>query len=234
MEGDLVLAGLRPRTIQAYLDAVAGLAHHYGRSPERINQTEVRQYLLYLTEERRLAPNTMRPVVAGLKFFYSHTLPRDWKTLHSIRIPKTQSLPVVLIPDQVWALIEATEALHFRTFFRVAYTCGLRPGDARHLEVGDIDGPRRILHIRHTKGGNQRCVPMPQATLEALREYWATHRHPKWLFPSRAALQWIAQAPGPMSERGVQRAFQKVVQHLGLKRKGLCPHTLRHSYATTM
>jgi len=77
-------------------------------------------------------------------------------------------------------------------------------------------------------------VPLPQATLDALREYWRTHRHPKWLFPSRASRANMAQAEKPMSERGIQRAFAEVVRSLGLKQKGLCPHSLRHSYATAM
>ena len=49
-------------------------------------------------------------------------------------------------------------------------------------------------YVRHTKGHSQRSVPLPQATLDALREYWKTHRHPQWLFPGRADLKQIAAA----------------------------------------
>ena len=47
-------------------------------------------------------------------------------------------------------------------------------------------------------------------------------------------LKTIAAADKPISERSVQRVFANVVQTLGFKMKGLCPHTLRHSYATAL
>ena len=91
-----------------------------------------------------------------------------------------------------------------------------------------------LLRVRTTKGLNERTVPLPIETLRVLRQYWATHRNPRWLFPSRAALEEIASTAKPISERSVQRGLQQVVASLGWKIPGLCVHTLRHSYATAM
>lgn len=176
----------------------------------------------------------MRPILGAIKFLYRVTLPRDWPTLAAMRIPKSFKLPAVLVPEKVWQLIDATTSLHLQTFFRTAYSCGLRPGDARHLTTHDVDSDRMMLHVRTTKGLSERCVPLPQATLVALREYWGTHRNPRWLFPSRASVATILSAQQPISERSVQRGFQMVVQSLGWQQTGLRPHTLRHSYATAM
>jgi integrase/recombinase XerD len=54
----LQVRGMAVRTQQAYIDAVAGLARHYGRSPDVLTADEVQRYLLHLLRERKCAaPN---------------------------------------------------------------------------------------------------------------------------------------------------------------------------------
>ena len=52
---ELQLHRKSPRTIQAYVNAVAQLARHYGRSPEGISLEEVRGFLHYLITQRKVA-----------------------------------------------------------------------------------------------------------------------------------------------------------------------------------
>jgi integrase len=75
-------------------------------------------------------------------------------------------------------------------------------------------------------------VPLPSSTLAALRAYWATHRHPTWLFPATGRdHRQAAVAECPMERSSVQGALRRVVRELGF-RKTISIHTLRHSYAT--
>ena len=69
-------------------------------------------------------------------------------------------------------------------------------------------------------------------TLAVLRQYWATHRNPAWLFPAtgRDGRQ-AATADQPMTRTSVQKAMSRVVHELDFK-KAISVHTLRHSYAT--
>lgn len=225
----LLIAGNVPQTADNYLSHIAQLAEYYRKSPDQLSEEQVRKYLLLRKQQLKL--NSMRPIVAAIKFFYSQTVPRDWQTLRSVRIPQVRTLPVVLIPEKVWQLIDA---FHWQVFFRTSYTTGLRSGDTRHLTIHDVEADRQQLHVRKTKNSNERIVPLPQATLEALREYWKTHRHRKWLFPSRANLRQMHLAERPVCAKSVQRAFHKVVESLNWKIPGLRPHTFRHSYATAM
>jgi site-specific recombinase XerD len=96
------------------------------------------------------------------------------------------------------------------------------------LQVADIDGARKLLHVRLGKGAKDRYVPLPERTLEMLRAHWITHRHPVWLFPARKG---VTPATGPMCESGVQRAFRAALQESGIQKRASV-HTLRHSYAT--
>lgn len=174
----------------------------------------------------------MRPVVGGLKFFYSVTCPRQWQWLHNIRLPKTRKLPVILSREQVRRLIERTGLLHFRAFFQLCYTCGLRLGDAKQLQPGDVDAERGQILVRNSKGAKDRVVPIPSATIELLRVLWKSHRNRHLMFPSRADKRCLSTTTQPMSDRSIQRAFQVVVQEMKLSKAGIRLHTLRHSYAT--
>ncbi len=99
--------------------------------------------------------------------------------------------------------------------------------------MSQIDSARMLLHIQKGKGGKDRYVPLPEGTCQLLRHYWATHRHPKWLFPGRRRR---GERPGmdatkPMNERGMRTALKQAVAAQGI-RKAVSVHTLRHSYAT--
>ncbi len=78
MTRDLQLAGLNPGTQQLYLRAVRQLAAYYMLSPDRLSERQVEHYLLYVRDELAVAKGTFEPLLAGLKFFYRHTLGYDW------------------------------------------------------------------------------------------------------------------------------------------------------------
>lgn len=160
------------------------------------------------------------------------TCPREWDALHAIRLPKSRTLPVILSREQVQRLISGTQLPHFRAFFQLCYTCGLRLGDAKQLQPGDIDADRGQVLIRNSKGSKDRIVPIPAGTIDLLRTFWRTHRNRQLMFPSRSPLSEISTTARPMSERSIQRAFQVFVQELNLAKSGIRLHSLRHSYAT--
>jgi integrase/recombinase XerD len=208
------------------------LAEHFGRSPDQLTEAQVRQYLLL--RRKQLALNSMRPILGAIKFFYRVTAPRNWATLAAMRLPKGRTIPKVLIPERCWHIISAAETLHLKAALQVAYTCGLRNIDTRHLRPIDIDSDRMLLRVCHSKGRHQRTVPLSQSTLDVLRQYWSEHRNPHWLFPSRANLKQIGAAVKPTSERALQRGLSLIVKSLGWSDAGIVFHTLRHSYATAM
>src|SRR5437879_1791989 len=114
MDGDLVVRGMSVRTREAYLRAVAGLAKHYGRRPDRISEREVQNYLLHLIEERKLAWSSCNIVTQGLKFFYRVTLKRPEAQFAVPRARQPQKLPQILSREEVGTLIEKTRNLKHR------------------------------------------------------------------------------------------------------------------------
>ena len=58
MMEDMQLHGLSKGTQKTYANAIRRLAEHYGKSPDRITEEELRQYFLYLTYEKQLGRGT--------------------------------------------------------------------------------------------------------------------------------------------------------------------------------
>jgi integrase/recombinase XerD len=209
---------------------VRQLAEHYHKSPDQVDEEELRQYLLYLKNEKKAARSSCLVAINGLKFFYRYTLQRAWPSAAFVRLPKEKKLPVVLSRGEVSCVLGQVGRFHYRVCLNTIYSCGLRLKEGVQLQVSQIDSARMVLHLRHSKGQKDRCVPLPERTLQLLRSYWLTHRHPVWLFPKRNG--WSQRSPSePMDVSGVQRAFRAALQASGLQKQATV-HTLRHSYAT--
>jgi hypothetical protein len=129
----------------------------------------------------------MRPIVGALKFFFRVTVPRPWSTLQALRLPKSNTLPQVLLPQRCWQLIDATKTSHLQTVFRAMYTCGLRGVDV-HLRPQDIDADRMILRVCTTKGHYQREVGVKETGFTSVLHTWGRdltyHPHVHVLIPA--------------------------------------------------
>lgn len=98
---DMQLRGLSARTQGAYATAVRQLAEHYHRSPDQITEEDLRQYFLLLATEKQVARTTATIALCGIRFFFTHTLHRDWPTLQFVRPAPSTRLPTVLSRDEV-------------------------------------------------------------------------------------------------------------------------------------
>lgn len=211
-----------PRTIETYVRALARIARHYNLSPDRLTAEQIRAYQLKLIDDG-LSWSLFNQFSCALRFLFAHVCHRP-DIVPDIPFVKTpRKLPQVLSPAEVRDLLQAVEVAHYRTFFRLLYGTGLRISEGLHLRLADIDGPRRLLWVRHGKGGKDRCVPLGKTLLEELREHYKQVRPRDWLFPNKDGL--------PFHPVTLQKALKRAAARAGLTRP-LSVHTLRHSYAT--
>jgi len=176
---ELKLQGMAPKTISAYSRAVRRIAAFFDCCPDHLTSQDLKRYFAALVDSHSWS--TVKLDRCGLQFFYYHTLGKQWEWVDIFRPPKVQSLPDVLTIEETWRLINSVRKLRYRVFFLTVYSMGLRLGEGLQLEVGDIDAAHRRVHVRLGKGKKDRYVPLPGVTLDALRRYWATHRHPRLL-----------------------------------------------------
>lgn len=214
----LKLQGLSDKTIDVYSRAVRRIAQRYVCCPDQLTTEQLEVHFAELVKSHSWS--TVKVDRNGLQFFYQHVLKRDWSWINIIKAPKIQSLPDILTLSEVERLIGATRKLRYRVFLLATYSMGLRLGETLALEVGDIDGERKQVHIRRGKGHKDRLVPLPDLTYQALRALWCKHRHPRLLFPNAVgSSERIRNAMTHMDRGGAQAAMKAVVQHCGIKKK---------------
>ena len=228
----LQLKGLSERTQESYVRAVRQLAEHYHKAPDLITEEELRQYFLFIKNVKHYSRNTMTIAICGIRFCYEQTLKRHWGIFGIVRPAPEKKLPVILSRAEVRDVLRRVRLLRYQVCLTTLYSCGLRLQEGTHLQVADIDSGRLMIHVRHGKGAKDRYVPLPERTLELLRQYWVTHRHPVLLFPAEGRDHIdLAKATEPMSKSSLQKAFRAALIESG-NHKRASVHTLRHSWAT--
>jgi len=242
--GDMQLAGFAERTQRSYVRHLRQVQDHIGRNPAALSEEEIRAYLLWAVNERKWARKTLTIALSAIKFFWERTLQRPWMLAKVFRPALNHTLPVVLSVEEVAQILAHVPLLRYRAMLTAIYSCGLRLGEAVRLEVGDVDGERKLLHIRHPKGRKDRFVPVPDRALDLMRDFYRTHRNPTWIFPRPgrgrgserlwSKVPWnlnpMHRAAMPVTLGPVQMAFRKALKASGIAKSAHVP-TLRHSYA---
>lgn len=224
MLDDLRIRNFSLHTIDAYIRAVSQFARHFGRSPQLLGPEHVREYLLFLLNEKKASWSTLNIAVCGLKFFYSVTLGCEWKDSKVPFPKKEKKLPVILSVAEITAFFAVIENLKHWTIFTLMYATGLRISEALHLVADDIDNSRMVIRVRLGKGKKDRYVPLSPTLLNSLRNYWRAYRPAFWLFPGQIAGH-------PLNRGSVERLCPRFREAAGIK-KAVTPHTMRHCFAT--
>lgn len=235
------LKDFKPPTKKEYVRCVRRLADHFQGDPASLGEDQLRQYFLFLRQNKNFSGSAMSIVKAAFQLFFRQHLGRaHWNVFSELVIRRHAPLPLVLSREEVQRTLGCLREERFRVCLRLIYHCGLRVGEAVKIKVSDIDAAQGRLHIRLGKGGKDRYVPITPRMVDELRAFWKTHRNPVWLFPAPGR-SWrerreerhavLGRATTFMSVSAVQNAFRMARAQSGIHPQS-CVHTLRHCYAT--
>ena len=225
MQADMRLRNLRPSTQTSYLGCIRSFAAYHKRSPAEMGAKEVRDYLVYLRDERNFHPVTIQGYVAALRFLYANTLGRPDVVRPWLSPRKQHKLPRILSGTQVGNLLSAIKSIKYRAVLMTTYGAGLRVSETCRLQVEDIDSQKMLLRIREGKGGAERYAMLSHRLLLVLRTYWKHVRPPKpYLFPGH-------RPDTPLHPASVRQVLHIVAEECGIA-EPVTPHLLRHSFAT--
>ena len=220
------LRNLSNHSQRAYLAAVTGIARHYRRSPDKITNKMIEDYLLYLKNEKGNSPNSCGSILTGLRFFYKNVMKKEISVGYSVRkIPR--KLPTVLTKEQVWKIICASQNLKHRLILMTTYAAGLRASEVIALKPKHIESERMLIKVEDGKGKKDRYTILSVKLLDELRHYYMKFRPITYLFPS----SYKQTKDKPLSFEAVRSIYEKARKNADVK-KGEGLHTLRHSFAT--
>jgi site-specific recombinase XerD len=233
MTEDMQLRNLSSETQRAYVHYISGLAQFYQTSPEHLDVEEIREYQLYLVQQRRLSPESVNTFVSAATFLYAVTLEAVWPegVLPRARVP--HKLPVVLSQEEIAGFFRCVSTLRYRAALMTAYGTGLRVSEVVALRVGDIDSGRLLIRVRQGKGKKDRYAMLSPRLLEVLRMWWRC-LHPAGQGHKASSEDWLF--PGfrrgrHMNAESLQTVCRGAAQLAGLNKR-VTVHTLRHSFAT--
>jgi integrase/recombinase XerD len=200
-------SGLSARTIARRLSSISG-------------------FYAYLVA-RGDTPVTANPVPRGLS-----TRRRGGKRrqVPLVRVPRT--LPKILSPGEVKALLGALRTQRDRAMVYAMVLGGLRRCEVVGLGLGDIQVPERSLFIAEGKGGHQRVIPISNTFFASVGGYLRDER-PKGISTDRVFVTLKGPNRGqPMTRDGVDKILQAAKARAGLER-ATC-HQLRHTCLTRL
>ena len=216
LNSELRLRGFSPLTVRNYSFFADKFLKHANKDAANLDAQDAKNYLSSLFESK--SKNTIMLAAAALKFFYVEVLKKDFS---EIKMPKKErSLPAVLTPDEVRALIGSADTEKSRLIISLLYSSGLRVSELVNLKVSDINSQDGTGWVRRGKGGKDRLIIISPTLVKGLYEYLEGRSN-----------QYIFSKEKPLTTRNIQKIIKLTSKRAGIQKK-VTPHTLRHSFAT--
>ena len=124
----------------------------------------------------------------------------------------------------------------YHCLFGLLAVSGIRIGEARNLEVRDVDIDAAVLTVRGAKFGRDRLVPLHGTTCAVLADYIA-RRERHWRGRPVSSYLFVSSRGNRLDKADVTRTFHKLSRRIGLRGEtdshGPRLHDLRHRFATS-
>ena len=224
----LVFRNYSKHTVANYVKELNHLCVHYDCDPELISADQLDDYLFHLVTSKEFGPNKISMAMASFVHFYYNIAktPDKVKRLRSPKIPSR--IPLVITPGQVFEFIEGLDLLRDKVIIQLLYSTGIRVSECVQIRKHDINKDRMVIRIPEGKGKKGRYVPLSPMMLGQLDRYYELYEPEDYLFYGRGKNYGI-----PLNRTTVNRIVRKAKIILDTTAE-ITPHTLRHSFATTL
>ena len=185
-------------------------------------------------------PTSLSRILAGVHSFYTFmvlTGELDSDPMELLEFPKKpQHLPDVLSVAEVDAIeseidLSLPEGQRNKAIIEVLFSCGLRVSELCTLKLSDLYLDEGFIRV-NGKGSKQRLVPISDKAVKELRLYFID-RNTIDIKPGYEDFVFISKRKKNISRIMVFHFLKELVEKAGIH-KTVSPHTLRHSFATSL
>lgn len=223
VQQELRLRNYSFRTIKTYRNCLrVWLSWLSPVRPREATSEQMRVFLLEMIEAGS-SRSLVDQYISALRILYCELYGWDLDRFDLVRPRRERSLPRVPTRNEILRMADALENRRHRLAILLLYAAGLRVSELVHLDVGDLDLPRLLLHIRTAKGRKDRISLLSERLVEDLAWLRADREPDQPLFVGRTRGRW--------STRSVQNVVARAARIAGVPGR-VTPHILRHYAAS--
>lgn len=226
-------------TIDAYMRDIDKLAQFTDVALTAVTQQDLQAFLASLFDVG-ISPRSQARILSGIRTFYKFLLLDGFieqDPTELIESPKVgEHIPEVLSVEEVDMLENAidlsmAEGQRNKAIIEVLFSCGLRVSELVNLKMSNLYLEEGFLRVIG-KGNKERLVPISRRAIDELR-YWFIDRNAMSIKPGEQDYVFLNRRGAHLTRTMILIMIKRLGIAAGIK-KTISPHTLRHSFATSL
>ena len=234
--------GYSANTLDAYLRDVDKLFRYLAL--EQVDMLDVKledlEHFAAFISDLGIGPRSLARILSGVRQFYRFLVVDGYLEVDPTELlesPKQPDhLPEVLSTAEVDLLEQAIDLTKWeghrnRAIIEVLFSCGLRVSELTNLKLSNLYVDEQYIRVMG-KGSKERLVPISPRALDELN-YWFADRNEMKIKPGEEDYVFLNRRGHHLTRTMILIMIKRYALEAGIK-KTISPHTLRHSFATSL
>lgn len=234
--------GYSANTLDAYLRDVDKLLRYL--AIEQVDVLDVKledlEHFAAFISDLDIGPRSLARILSGVRQFYRFLVVDGYLEIDPTELlesPKQPDhLPEVLSTAEVDLLEQAIDLTKWeghrnRAIIEVLFSCGLRVSELTNLKLSNLYVDEQYIRVMG-KGSKERLVPISPRALDELN-YWFADRNEMKIKPGEEDYVFLNRRGHHLTRTMILIMIKRYALEAGIK-KTISPHTLRHSFATSL
>ena len=234
--------GYSANTLDAYMRDVDKLYRYL--AVEQVDVLDVKledlEHFAAFISDLGIGPRSLARILSGVRQFYRFLVIDGYLEVDPTELlesPKQPDhLPEVLSTAEVDLLEQAIDLSKWeghrnRAIIEVLFSCGLRVSELTNLKLSNLYIEEQYIRVMG-KGSKERLVPISPRALDELN-YWFADRNVMKIKPGEEDYVFLNRRGQHLTRTMILIMIKRYAVEAGIK-KTISPHTLRHSFATSL